>query len=261
MMKVVILAGGYGTRISEESGVHPKPMVEIGGKPIMWHILKIFSTQGYNEFIICCGYKSHIIKQYFADYALNSADVTFDLGAHTTQIHKNGSENWKVTLVETGNNSMTGGRIKRVAQYLKNEPFFCTYGDGLSDIDLSKLLDFHRAQKTLATVTAVQLPGRFGAFTLKENQHKVESFREKPHGDGDRAWINGGFFVLEPEVLRYIKDDTTIWEQDPMRSLAHEGNLSAYRHPGFWHPMDTLRDKHVLEKMWQKGEAPWKIWK
>lgn len=258
-MKVVILAGGLGTRLSEETHVRPKPMAEIGGKPILWHLMKIFSSQGYNEFIICCGYKSHVIKDYFANYTLHQADVTFDMKAQSMTVHKNNAEEWKVTLVETGENSMTGGRLKRVQDYLEpNEPFFFTYGDGLSDIDLSKLLAFHKKEGRLATVTAVQPPGRFGVFTLHEDQHYVDSFREKPVGDG--AWISGGFFVLHPDVIKYIDNDATTWEQEPMRQLAEENNLSAYRHTGFWHPMDSLRDKKVLEDMWNSGKAAWKLW-
>ncbi len=258
-MKVVILAGGFGTRISEESGVRPKPMVEVGGKPILWHIMKTFSEQGYNEFIICCGYKSHIIKEYFANYALHRSDVTFDLANRTMNVHKNGTEPWVVTLVETGENSLTGGRLKRVREYVGNERFFFTYGDGVSDIPLKDLVDYHIKQNVLATITAVQPPGRFGAFTLSEKQTHVTSFREKPQGDG--AWINGGFFVLEPGIFDYIAGDETTWEQDPLQQLARDGKLAAYKHIGFWQAMDTLRDKNVLEKLWQSGKAPWKIWK
>lgn len=257
-MKVVILAGGYGTRLSEETSIRPKPMAEVGGKPILWHIMKIFSAQGYNEFVICCGYKSHVIKEYFANYGLHKADVTFDLGNHTHTIHKNGAEKWKVTCVETGEDSMTGGRLKRVQEYLDNKPFFFTYGDGVSNVNLAELVKFHTSQQAYATMTAVQPPGRFGAFTLSEDQAKVSSFREKPQGDG--AWINGGFFVLEPEALGYIEHDGTTWEQEPLKKLAQDGKLAAYKHTGFWHAMDTLRDKHVLEEMWKKGEAPWKLW-
>lgn len=257
-MKVVILAGGYGTRISEESTVRPKPMVEIGNRPILWHVMKIYSTYGLNDFIICCGYKSAVIKQYFAQYALSVADVTFDLGKHTMEVHKNGQEKWKVTLVETGETTMTGGRLKRIKEYVGMEAFCATYGDGVANVNIRKLIDFHKKQGVLATVTAVQPPGRFGAFTLKEGQTKVPSFREKPKGDG--VWINGGFFVLEPGIFDYIETDSTVWEQDPMQRLAHNGQLAAYVHADFWHPMDTLRDKHVLEDMWQTGRAPWKVW-
>lgn len=258
-MKVVILAGGYGTRISEESGVRPKPMVEIGHKPILWHIMKSFSEQGHNEFVILCGYKSNVIKDYFVNYSLYQADVTFDTSNNSLEIHRNSSENWKVTLVETGEDSMTGGRLKRAQQYIGDQPFFFTYGDGLSNIDLTELTTFHNSQNVLATVTAVQPPGRFGGFVLSEGQNKIEQFREKPAGDG--AWISGGFFVLDPKVIDYIANDSTSWEQEPMKQLAQEGKLAAYRHTGFWHPMDTLRDKHVLEDLWKSGTAPWKNWK
>lgn len=258
-MKTVILAGGYGTRISEESGVRPKPMVEIGGKPILWHIMKVFSSQGYNDFIICCGYKSHVIKEYFANYSLHRSDLTFDLSRGEMKVHKNGTEPWIVTLVETGEDSMTGGRLKRVREYIGNERFFFTYGDGVSDISLGKLLKYHMDQKVFATMTAVQPPGRFGAFTLSETQTHVTSFREKPQGDG--AWINGGYFVLEPKIFDFIAGDDTTWEQEPLRDMAHAGKLAAYKHEGFWQAMDTLRDKNVLEKLWQSGKAPWKIWK
>lgn len=257
-MKAVILAGGFGTRISEESGVRPKPMVEIGSKPILWHIMKIFSSYGINDFIICCGYKSFVIKEYFANYSLHQSDVTFDLGRHSFEIHKNGAENWKVTLVETGESSMTGGRIRKIKEYVGNETFCMTYGDGVSNVNIAKLIEFHKKENVYATVTAVQPPGRFGAFTLGPEQTKVSAFREKPKGDG--VWINGGYFVLEPEIFNYIATDETIWEQEPMRNLAHEGKLAAYQHDDFWHPMDTLRDKHVLEEMWVKGNAPWKVW-
>jgi glucose-1-phosphate cytidylyltransferase len=258
-MKAVILAGGFGTRISEESEVRPKPMVEIGGKPILWHIMKIYSSFGINEFIICLGYKGNVIKEYFANYHLHKSDVTFDLGKQSTIVHKNGAENWKVTLVETGEETMTGGRLKRVKDFIGNDAFCMTYGDGVSNINIRKLIDFHKKQKALATVTAVQPPGRFGALNLEKGSNKVTNFREKPHGDG--TWISGGFFVLDPKVLDYISSDQEIWEQEPMKKLARGQNLSAYRHKDFWHPMDTLRDKHVLEEMWQTGKAPWKVWK
>jgi len=257
-MKAVILAGGYGTRISEESGVRPKPMVEIGGKPILWHIMKTYSHYGITDFVIACGYKSHVIKEYFANYALHNADVTFDLGNHTMTTHRKGAEDWKVTLVETGEKSMTGGRLRRVRDYVGNETFCMTYGDGVADVNIAELIKFHKEHGLLATVTAVQPPGRFGAFTLGENQSKVTSFREKPDGDG--VWINGGYFVLEPQVFDYITDDSSTWEQEPMRDLAHAGQMESVKHEGFWHPMDTLRDKHVLEKMWNEGKAPWKVW-
>jgi glucose-1-phosphate cytidylyltransferase len=255
-MKAVILAGGYGTRISEESGVRPKPMVEIGGKPILWHIMKIYSYHGINEFIICCGYKGHIIKEYFANYSLNNSDVTFDLKNRTMEVLKNGTEEWKVTLVHTGFDSMTGGRLKRVKEYIGNETFCMTYGDGLSDVDVNRTIEFHKKQGTLCTLTAVQQPGRFGVFNLSSNDPKIHHFHEKPQG-GEMPWINGGFFVLEPEVISYIQDDQTTWEKEPLEKLAQDGQLSAYCHAGFWQPMDTLRDKQVLENLWQNGNAPW----
>ena len=257
-MKAVILAGGYGTRISEETGVKPKPMVEIGDEPILWHIMKIYSTYDINEFIICLGYKGHIIKKYFADYAMLKSDLTFDLRENNMRVHKNGTEPWRVTLVDTGLNSMTGGRIKRVASHIGNESFCMTYGDGVADIDIGRLIEFHKSLGRLATLTAVQPPGRFGAFSLEKGTERIETFKEKPQGDG--AWVNGGFFVLEPEVLNYIQDDTTVWEKDPMEKLAQDGQLSAYRHKGFWQPMDTLRDKMMLEKLYLSGQAPWMIW-
>ena len=257
-MKAVIFAGGYGTRISEESSVRPKPMVEIGGKPILWHIMKIYSAHGINEFIVCCGYKGYVIKQYFANYFLDMSDVTFDLKNNETEIHQNGAEPWKVTLVDTGDGTMTGGRLKKVQDYIGPETFCLTYGDGVSDIDIGQLIAFHREQKTLATLTAVQPPGRFGTFNLTQEQTQIFSFREKPQGDG--AWVNGGFFVLEPDVIDYITDDSTVWEQEPLRSLAHDDALSAYRHYGFWQPMDTLQDKNVLEKLWALENPPWKVW-
>jgi len=256
-MKAVILAGGYGTRLSEETGVRPKPMVEIGEQPILWHIMKIYSAHGINDFIVCCGYKGHIIKQYFANYCLNRSDITFDLTANSMEVHRNPTEPWRVTLVDTGDGTMTGGRIKRVQDYIGEETFCMTYGDGVSDVDISSAIQFHREQKTLATLTAVQPPGRFGTFALSE-EAKITSFREKPRGDG--AWINGGFFVLEPGVMGYIEGDATIWERAPLQNLAKDGQLAAYKHYGFWHPMDTLRDKNVLAAMWESGKAPWKAW-
>lgn len=255
-MKAVILAGGYGTRISEESGVRPKPMVEIGGKPILWHIMKIYSAFGINEFIICLGYKGNIIKEYFSNYYMNNSDVTFDMNNNTMEMHKNNTESWKVTLVHTGHNSMTGGRLKRVKEYIGNETFCMTYGDGISDINIAGAIKFHREQGTLATLTAVQQPGRFGAFNLATEEKKVYHFEEKPNGS-KVPWINGGFFVLEPEVIDYIEDDNTVWEREPLETLAKQGELSAYRHTGFWQPMDTLRDKNLLEELWQSGKAPW----
>ena len=257
-MKTVILAGGYGTRLSEETGVRPKPMVEIGDQPILWHIMKIYSAHGIHDFIICCGYKGHVIKQYFANYVLNMSDVTFDLQNHRTEIHRNDTESWRVTLVDTGDGTMTGGRLKRVREYIGSETFCFTYGDGVSDINITRLIEFHREQKALATLTAVQPPGRFGTFSLSEKQTKVISFREKPQGEG--AWINGGFFVLEPAAIDYIEGDMTVWEREPLQSLARDGMLAAYKHDGFWHPMDTLRDRKVLEQMWTSGSVPWKVW-
>lgn len=257
-MKVVILAGGYGTRLSEETSVRPKPMVEIGGQPILWHIMKIYSHYGLNDFIVCCGYKGEMIKQYFANYHLNRCDVTFDLRINRLEIIQNGVEEWKVTLLDTGEHSMTGGRLKRVRQHIGNETFCMTYGDGVTDLHICRLIDFHRRHKVLATLTSVQPPGRFGAFNLSSDQTKITSFREKPMGDG--AWINGGFFVLEPGVMDYIEDDSAVWELDPLQKLARNGQLAAYRHFGFWQSMDTLRDKMVLEDLWKSGKPPWKKW-
>jgi glucose-1-phosphate cytidylyltransferase len=260
-MKAVILAGGFGTRISEESGVRPKPMVEIGGKPILWHIMKIYSAHGINDFVICCGYKGYMIKEYFANYFLHMADVTFDLQKNEMEIHRKNSEPWKVTLVDTGEDTMTGGRIKRIADYVKEGAFCLTYGDGVSDVDISASIAFHKEQKTLVTLTAVQQSGRFGIFTLGEESTRIDSFREKPKGDGvENAWINGGFFVVEPEALDYITDDQTVWEKEPLEQIAEIGQLSAFKHFGFWHPMDTLRDKQVLEALCAAKKAPWKIW-
>jgi glucose-1-phosphate cytidylyltransferase len=258
-MKAVIFAGGFGTRISEESGVRPKPMVEIGGKPILWHILKIYSHFGINDFVICCGYKSYVIKEYFSNYFLHSADVTFDMKHNKMDVHNAFSEPWKVTLVDTGEDTMTGGRLKRVKKYVGDGAFCLTYGDGVSDVDISKLIDFHKKQGAKATLTAVQQPGRFGAFTLGNEDVKVNSFQEKPL-TGDSPWINGGFFVCEPTVFDLIKDDSTTWEREPLEVLASSGELAAFKHSGFWHPMDTLRDKHYLEELWKSGKAPWKRW-
>ena len=258
-MKAVIFAGGYGTRISEESGVRPKPMVEIGNKPILWHILKIYSHYGINDFVICCGYKAYVIKEYFSNYFLHSADVTFDMQHNKMEVHSAFSEPWRITLVDTGEDTMTGGRLKRVKQYIGDETFCLTYGDGVSDLDISKLIAFHKTQGTKATLTAVQQPGRFGAFTLGSKDVKISKFQEKPL-NGDSPWINGGFFVCEPSVLDLIKDDTTTWEREPLEVLASSGNLAAFKHSGFWHPMDTLRDKHYLEDLWKSGKAPWKKW-
>lgn len=257
-MKTIILAGGYGTRLSEETGVRPKPMVEISGRPILWHIMKIYSAYGINDFIICCGYKGHVIKEYFANYYLSMSNVTFDLRSNQVQVHHNGAEPWRVTLVDTGDGTMTGGRLKRVRDYIGPETFCFTYGDGVADIDINELIAFHREQGVLATLTAVQPPGRFGAFNLAEGQTKVSSFREKPRGDG--AWVNGGFFVLEPGAIDYVEGDSSVWEQEPLHNLARDNQLAAYRHYGFWHPMDTLRDKNVLEQIWNSGNPPWRVW-
>lgn len=257
-MKAVILAGGYGTRISEESAIRPKPMVEVGSMPILWHIMKIYSAYGINEFVICCGYKGHVIKDYFINYYLHTADLTLNLADNQMDVHQHGAEPWKVTLVDTGEGTMTGGRLKRARRYIGDETFCLTYGDGVSDVNIHELVKFHNEQKVKATVTAVQPPGRFGAFTLKEDDTRVPSFREKPDGDG--AWINGGFFVLEPEAIDYVDDEATVWEQGPMVRLAKEGQLAAFKHKGFWQPMDTLRDKHVLDDLWASDKAPWKVW-
>jgi len=256
-MKVVILAGGMGTRLAEETDNRPKPMVEIGGKPILWHIMKIYSTYDLNDFIICCGYKGFMIKEYFAHYFLHMSDVTFDMQNNCMEVHQKKVEPWKVTLVDTGLNTQTGGRLKRVASYLDDDEFCFTYGDGVCDVDITKLIDFHRAEGVLATLTAVMQPGRFGAINLDKT--KVISFQEKPRGDGGR--INGGFYVLSPKVIHYIDNDKTIWERDPLEQMAKEGRMSAYLHPGFWQCMDTIRDKSILEDLWDSGNAPWKVWK
>jgi glucose-1-phosphate cytidylyltransferase len=261
-MKAVILAGGFGTRISEESMIRPKPMVEIGNKPIIWHIMKTYASHGINEFIICCGYKGYMIKEYFSNYFLHLSDMTFDLSNNSMEVHRKPNETWKVTLIDTGEKTMTGGRIKRIAPYLDGETFCLTYGDGISDINIKQSIEFHKSQDVLVTLTAVQQSGRFGAFSLGKSQNKVGSFREKPIGNGvDDAWINGGFFVVEPRALDYITDDQTVWEKEPMEILAKTGQLAAYRHYGFWQPMDTLRDKNLLEDLWESGKAPWKSWK
>lgn len=255
-MKAVILAGGMGTRISEESHLRPKPMVEIGGKPIIWHIMKIYSTHGVNDFIICCGYMGYMIKEYFANYFLHMSDVTFDMAKNHMEVHQNNAEPWRVTLVDTGENTMTGGRLKRVKPYLPDENFCLTYGDGVGNVNIRDLIAQHEKHRLLATVTAVQPPGRFGSLNISRGQ--VTGFVEKPHGDG--GWINGGFFVLSPKVIDYIDGDQTLWEREPMEKLAKKKNLFAYQHSGFWHPMDTLRDKNYLERLWAEGKAPWKIW-
>ena len=257
-MKAVILAGGFGTRLSEETVIRPKPMVEIGDKPILWHIMKMYSAYDINDFIICLGYKGYFIKEYFATYSIHMSDVTFDLRNNNVKILQNGTEPWKITLIDTGENTMTGGRLKRVKDYIGNETFCMTYGDGVSDVNIRKLIDFHFEQKTLATLTAVQPPGRFGAFKLSSDQNKIYAFKEKPQGEG--AMINGGFFVLEPGVMDYITDDSNVWEREPLEKLAHDGMLAAYRHHGFWEPMDTLRDKMYLEKLWNTSKPPWKVW-
>lgn len=259
-MKAVILAGGFGTRLSEETGIKPKPLVEIGQWPLLWHIMKIYSAHGFNDFIVCCGYKGHLIKEYFANYLLRRSSITFDFASGETIYHHSSCEPWRVTLVDTGENTMTGGRLKRVKDYLGDETFFLTYGDGVGDVDLKQLLAFHRTQGALATVTAVQPPGRFGVFRLEKGQTRIHQFNEKPRSAGAEGWINGGFFVLEPRVLDYVDGDETIWEREPMEQLARDGELAAFQHPGFWHHVDTLREKMVLEELWASGNAPWKIW-
>jgi len=256
-MKAVILAGGFGTRISEETHLRPKPMIEIGGRPVLWHILKIYSFYGVNDFIICLGYKGYTIKEYFANYYMHMSDVTFDMRDGTCVTHSNAAEPWRVTLVDTGEDTMTGGRVKRVRDYIGGETFCLTYGDGVADIRVDDLIAFHKKHKKPATMTAVQPPGRFGRFSL--NGGRVENFLEKPSGDGD--WINGGFFVLEPEALRTIEGDETIWEREPLEKLASDGDLMAYKHHGFWQPMDTLREKQYLESLWESGKAPWRVWR
>jgi glucose-1-phosphate cytidylyltransferase len=256
-MKAVILAGGLGTRISEETDNIPKPMIQIGHKPILWHIMKMYSLHGINDFIICCGYRGYVIKEYFANYFLHMSDITFCMKKNEMKVHQERAEPWTITLVDTGDNTMTGGRIKRIQEYVKEDDAFClTYGDGVSDVDISKLINFHKQQKTLATLTAVYPPGRFGALDLSNN--KVQTFKEKPKGDGTR--VNGGFFVLSPKVIDLIEDDATVWEQHPMETLALQGQMSAFEHNGFWQPMDTLRDKNYLEELWSSQAAPWKTW-
>jgi glucose-1-phosphate cytidylyltransferase len=255
-MKAVILAGGLGSRISEETHLKPKPLIEIGDKPILWHIMKIFSSHNINDFVICCGYKGYQIKEYFANYFLHTSDVTFDMKNNSMEVHHKFAEPWKVTLVDTGLNTMTGGRLKQIKEYVQNERFCFTYGDGVSDVDISKLIEFHKQNKTIATVTAVQPPGRFG--TLDISKTKITNFKEKPAGDGN--WINGGFFILEPTVFDYLKDDTTIWEKEPLERLAKENQLSAFKHNGFWQSLDTLRDKNYLDGLWNSDKAFWKNW-
>lgn len=254
-MKAVILAGGLGTRLAEETSIKPKPMVEIGGRPILWHILKIYSAHGINDFVICAGYKGYMIKEYFANYFLHMSDVTFDMRENSMEVHQKNAEPWRVTIVDTGDDTMTGGRIKRIAPYIDG-PFCCTYGDGVGDVDVTSLIEFHKKSGLLATLTGVQPPGRFGAIDLEGE--KVLSFQEKPQGDG--SWINGGYFVLDPAVFDLIADDSTVWEKKPLETLAAQGQLGIFRHPGFWRPMDTLRDKIELEGLWDNQRAPWKCW-
>jgi glucose-1-phosphate cytidylyltransferase len=256
-MKVVILAGGFGTRLSEETELKPKPMVEIGGKPILWHIMKTYSHYGYNEFIVCLGYKGYVIKEYFANYYRHQSDITIDLATNTTQIHSSMAEPWKITLIDTGLETMTGGRVKRIRQYTDGKPFMLTYGDGVGEVNIPKLVDFHKANKRYLTVTAVQPSGRFGALNLSDD-NAVNSFMEKPKGDG--SWINGGYFVCQPNVFDYIDSDATIFEREPMERLAKENQMTAFKHSGFWRPMDTLRDKNELIDLWDKGQASWKVW-
>lgn len=258
-MKVVILAGGLGTRLSEETELKPKPMVEIGSKPILWHIMKTYSAHGINDFIICCGYKGYVIKEYFANYFLHMSDVTFDMKDNTMQVHQNHAEPWSVTLVDTGEETLTGGRLKRVYEYVKDENEFClTYGDGVSDINITKLIAFHQSHAKLATLIATRPPGRYGALKLMRDGNTVGYFKEKPDGDG--SWINGGYFVLSPKVIEQIEGDGTSWESGPLEALAYDKELVAFKHDGFWQPMDTLRDKNHLEELWKSGKAPWKIW-
>jgi glucose-1-phosphate cytidylyltransferase len=256
-MKAVILAGGLGTRISEETHLKPKPMIEIGGRPILWHLMKIYSSHGINDFVICCGYKGYVIKEYFANYFLHMSDVTFDMKNNKMEVHQGNAEPWKVTLVDTGEDTQTGGRLKRVKDYLKDEEAFCfTYGDGLADVNITELVKFHKNQGKLATVTAVQPPGRYGALDIQN--HQASQFIEKPKGDG--GWINGGFFVLSPKCIDYIDNDQSSWEGQPLMTIAKQGELAAYQHAGFWQPMDTLREKNLLEELWASGSAPWKAW-
>lgn len=257
-MKVVILAGGLGTRLSEETDIKPKPMVEIGGKPILWHIMKIYSHYGYNEFIVCCGYKGHVIKEYFADFFLHHSDITFDLKKNKMTVHNTAVENWKITLVDTGKDSLTGGRIKRIQKYVNNSTFMLTYGDGVSNINIKKLVEFHKKNKKAVTVTAVQPDSRFGVLDIN-SKNEVRSFMEKPKGES--GWINGGFFVCEPEIFKYIEGDQTTWEREPLERIAKDKQLCAYKHEGFWKPMDSLKDKQDLNKFWDNNVAEWKIWK
>ncbi len=255
-MKAVILAGGLGTRISEETQYRPKPLIEIGGMPLLWHIMKTYSSHGISDFVICCGYKGYMIKEYFANYFLHMSDVTFDMKNNEMNVHRKSAESWNITLVDTGINTMTGGRLKKIQKYVDNETFCFTYGDGLANISITELIEFHKNNNTLATVTAVQPPARFGALELDGN--KVVSFKEKPPGDGN--WINGGYFILEPAVFDYVEGDSTVWEKEPVENLSKNNQLSAYRHSGFWQPLDTLRDKNKLEDLWSSGSPPWKVW-
>ncbi|NNM53255.1 MAG: glucose-1-phosphate cytidylyltransferase [Spirochaetales bacterium] len=256
-MKVVLLAGGYGTRLSEETDIKPKPMVDIGGKPILWHIMKLYSHYGFNDFVVCLGYKGYVIKEYFANYFLHMADVTFDMSTNSMTVHQKKAEPWKVTLVETGSNTMTGGRIKRVKDYIENETFMVTYGDGLSNQNIKDLVNFHKSHGKIGTMTIVQPSGRFGSVDIATD-NQVNAFVEKPRGDG--AWINGGFFVFEPQLFDYIEGDSTVFERQPLENLSKDQQLMAFKHEGFWKPMDTLREKHEFEGLWQSGNAPWKVW-
>ena len=257
-MKAVILAGGLGTRISEETSIKPKPMVEIGGRPILWHIMKYFSSFGVNEFVICCGYKGYVIKEYFANYLLHNSTVTVDLANDEIELSRTDAEPWRISMVDTGDESGTGGRLLRIKEYLSDETFFMTYGDGVANVNLDELAEFHKAQGRLATLTAVQPPGRFGAFKLSDDAATIEHFREKPKGDG--AWVNGGFFALEPAVLDYVEHERIFWEAEPLNQLAEDKQLSAFKHRGFWYAMDTLHNRNVLSEMWESGQAPWKVW-
>ncbi len=257
-MKAVILAGGFGTSLGEETAIRPKPMVEIGGQPLLWHIMKSYSAYGINDFIVCCGYKGYMIKEYFANYFLHMSDVTIDMRFNQMNIHCGYAEPWRVTLIDTGDKTMTGGRLKRVREHIGNETFCFTYGDGVSNVNIADLINFHKQQTTIATLTASQPPGRFGAIYLGEEQTLITKFREKPEGDG--AWVNSGFFVLEPQAIEFIADDSTVWGQEPLQNLAHMKQLSAYKHSGFWQSVNTLRDKKYLQELWDSGHAPWKLW-
>jgi glucose-1-phosphate cytidylyltransferase len=256
-VKAVILAGGLGTRISEETHLRPKPMIEVGGKPLLWHIMKLYSAHGVHDFVVCCGYKGYVVKEYFANYFLHTSDVTFDLKNNRVEVHQNSAEPWRVTLVDTGEQTMTGGRLRRVRDHVEDERFFFTYGDAVSDVDLHELLRFHEARRATVTLTAIQPSGRFGAVEL-DADGAVTTFQEKPQGDG--GWVNGGFFVVEPAAIDHVAGDDTIWEREPLEGLTAEGRVAAYRHQGFWHPMDTLRDKNRLEELWADGRAPWRTW-